>query len=75
MNDEEFVFDFLESVVKLAGGVFERERVRSGVGHGGELGFIFGEAAALVVEAGDLAARLSPCEKRRWERTSINCSP
>lgn len=27
--------------------------------HGGELGFVFGEAAALVVEAGDLAAQFA----------------
>jgi len=32
MNDEGFVFDFLESVMKLAGGVFERERLEMGEG-------------------------------------------
>ena len=35
------------------------ERVRSGVGHGGELGFVFGEAAAFVIKAFDLAAQLA----------------
>jgi hypothetical protein len=35
------------------------EPVRSGVSHGGELCFIFGEAAAFVIEAGDLAAQLA----------------
>jgi hypothetical protein len=29
------------------------------VSHGGELGFIFGKAAALVIEAGNLAAQLA----------------
>ncbi len=32
---------------------------RSGVCHVGELGFVFGEAAALVVEAGNLAAQFA----------------
>ena len=32
MSDEEFVFVFLESVVELAGGVFERERLEIGEG-------------------------------------------
>jgi len=32
MNDEGFVFVFLESVVKLAGGVFEQERLEIGEG-------------------------------------------
>ena len=32
MNYEGFVYDFLESVVKLAGGVFEGERLEIGEG-------------------------------------------
>lgn len=34
-------------------------RLRCRVSHRGELGFVFREAAALVVEAGDLAAQLA----------------
>ena len=39
MNDEGFDFDFLESVVKMAGGVFEGKRLEMGEGgfHGGYL--------------------------------------
>jgi hypothetical protein len=32
MNDEGFIFDFLESVVKLAGGVFEGKVLEMGEG-------------------------------------------
>ncbi len=35
------------------------ERVRSSVSHVGQIGFVLGEAAALEVKAGDLAAQLT----------------
>ena len=45
--------------VGIADDVGWLERVRGSVGHGGQLVFVFGEAAALIVEAGDLAAQLA----------------